>query len=490
MNKNTLSGMTQTACYCLYGAMALIAFINAAMAYPILSGKYGLLFSFILIAIAALQLSSGNSFFSKKHLSLAWIVLIWFGIAQFGNWLRTTQPPSTVRDLDFSAYYLAGKAISQTPHANIYYLPIYPDGRMQFVGPGSASGEWQRFATRYDIPASVPFIYPPFSAALLQPLSYLPYSYATRFWSALNICLACAAVLITLKIGEIGLDAKLILLLMVGLFSYYPYRDELALGQIGSVILFLWASSVWLLSRNRNWSSALCFSLATMIKLTPVLAIPSLIIYRKWKWLIAYTCWTACLICFSLWKVGWGLQLQFIHSVMPSISCGAPVSQNLSIVSYVQQLFLGYVPDWITAPRTLPTMACFTSKLVALVLYMAILFQFYRYRRQQGYIHCMILMVFVSLVISPISWWHHYTLALLPFLYLWSINSPEIDNKILLFSTLAIGTNILGFSLLLTNSHIAQLILAGITPLSITLLIYRGISRIRVPLEIHQPLSE
>ncbi|MHB1022694.1 MAG: glycosyltransferase family 87 protein [Acidobacteriaceae bacterium] len=356
---------------------------------------------------------------------------------------------------------------------------------MQFAGPAEISSAWQRFGMRYGISAAVPFIYPPFSAVLFQPLSHLSYFSATLCWSLLNLFLATAAVVMTLSLGGVRLDARLIVLLMLGLFSYYPYRDELALGQIGSLILFLWAASLWLLSRNRNWSSAFCFAFATMIKLTPVLAIPLLILYRKWKWVVAYIFWIGCMVCFSVWQAGLAVHIQFIRNVMPSISCGAPVSQNSSIVGFVQQMLLGYVPDWPKAPHTLPVLACFTSKLVAMALYAAIMFRFYRRRKDQGLLHGMVLMVLVSLVVSPISWWHHYTLALLPLIYLWGMSRAHLRDKILLIAALAIGTNVFGFALLLTSNHAMQLILAGFIPLLITALIFTSISS--QPLEQAEP---
>ena len=121
------------------------------------------------------------------------------------------------------------------------------------------------------------------------------------------------------------------------------------------MILFLFAAGVWLLVRNRVLGSALCFALATMIKLTPVLVVPVLVIHRRWKWLGTYALFMTALLGGSVWQVaGWAAHAEFLHKALPSMSCGAPVCTNTSAVAFVQELFIGGVPRSTHPLETIP----------------------------------------------------------------------------------------------------------------------------------------
>ncbi len=299
----------------------------------------------------------------------------------------------------------------------------------------------------------------------------------TSFGQIVTVVLTFASILFSLSLGEKRISIELALILIVGLFSYFPFYEELVLGQVGSLILFVCACGIWLLSRNRIWASAFCLALATMIKITPIVVVPLMVFHRKWKWLAAYGCWMVCLLAFSIWQAGWAAHAQFLHSVMPSVSCGIPSSYNASIVVYVQELFLGYVPT-AKLPPALPALACTVSKAVSFVIFGAMIIRFYLYRRKQNLVRDLILMILVSLVISPISWWHHYTIALLPFIYLWCTKRRESGTDLLLLtSVLVVGTNVAGFRVQLSSNHAVQLVLAAIVPLLTLALAYFKVSQ-------------
>jgi hypothetical protein len=453
----------QTLWYFIWSAMFLISAGNALTPHPIFSGKVGLISSALLAAMAGIQMRLGVKFRRRKEAALSAVLLIIFCTAQLLQYVRSISPPSPIRGVDFSAYYLAGKLISETPAQNLYQLPLFADGRMNLNVEASMSSAWHAAAIRYKVPFAAPFIYPPFFAVLLKPLSYLSFYSAFAAWNMFTALLAVGAVLISLSVGGVRPDGKLALVLGVGLFSYYPLLDNLFFGQSGGLILFLLAAGVWLLSRNRPWLSALSFALATMIKLTPVLAVPVLIFHRRWKWLVAYGAWMISLLIFSVWQGGWIAHQQFWREVLPSISNGAPICQNLSIMAFMQELFLGYVPLAQSPPLTIPPYAGAVSRLVAFSVYLLMLGRFYLRRRDGDLVRDLVIMTLLGIVVSPISWTHHYTIALLPFLYLWC-NMPEKGNRMLLVLFIAVGTNVVGIFRIPVTNHIVQLILAAIIP--------------------------
>ncbi len=454
----------QTLWYFLWSAMFLISAGNALAPRPVFSGNAGLICSALLAVIAGIQILQGIKFLrQKKEVVLSAVLLVVFCIAQLVQHVRTMGPPSPNHGVDFSAYYLAGKLISETPAQSLYQLPRFADGRLNFNAPVPMSSPWHAAAIRYHMPFAYPYIYPPFFAVLMKPFAHLSFSAALTVWNLVTVLLVVGSVIISLSVGGVGLDSKLVLLIGVGVFSYYPLLDNLFFGQSGGVILFLLAAGVWFLSRNRMWLSALCFAVATVIKLTPVLAVPVLIFHRRWKWLATYVAWMISLLILSIWQGGWVAHQQFWNEVLPSISSGAPICQNSSIMAFVQELFLGYVPLGQSPSLTLPLYAATVSRLVAFLVYLLMLGRFYLRRRDGELVRDLVIMALLAIVVSPISWMHHYTIALLPFLYLWC-NTPEKGNRTLIALFIAVGTNVVGMFQVPERNHIVQLILAAIVP--------------------------
>lgn len=471
---------SQTVWYILWSAMLLLSAGNTLAPSPVISGNVGFLISVMLAATAALQLLWGVGFLRHKEATLARVLLIVFSTAQLEHWVVTAGPAPSNRGFDFSAYYLAAKVVSEIPAQSLYSLPLYADGRMNLNVPAPNSSDWHAAALRYHVPFSAPFIYPPFFAVLVRPLADLSYTSAYIVWKILTVLFLFGAVLLSLSLGGIHVSSKLALILGVGLFSYYPFTDGLNMGQIDCLMFFLLAAGVWLLARDHKSLSAFSFAVATLIKLTPLIALPLLIIHRQWKWAAAYFAWICALLIFSVWQTGWAMHQQYWHGVLPSISCGAPVCQNSSIVAYVQELFLGHVPIAPQAPLTIPPYACAFSRSIALAVYVLMVVRFYLKRHDRDLVRDLVVMALLGIAVSPISWWHYYVIALLPFLYLWC-TMPETGNRTLLALFIAVGTNIVGYLLLLAENHIVQLLLAGIVPGLTLALVYLELARKREP---------
>ena len=66
---------------------------------------------------------------------------------------------------------------------------------------------------------------------------------------------------------------------------FFPFRNTLVCGQVNVSILFVWTLGVYLLKRQRPMASALCFALGTVLKISPVVAVPFLALRRQWRWL-------------------------------------------------------------------------------------------------------------------------------------------------------------------------------------------------------------
>lgn len=450
--------------YGVWGVMGLVAATNALAPHWILSGRWGLVLGILLTAVAAMQLAQGNSFLGRREFTLAKISLVLFGAGVFGQRL-----PMIGWGIDFAPYYIAGHLAAEHPTRRLYYQADFPDGR---TDPSKAASGWQEVVHHYGLPRAITFVYPPFFAVLLEPFAHFSFAMSFGLWNSLTVLLTLASVSTVVRLAGRHINVGLAVILVVGLFSYGPFFQELMFGQVSSFLLFLYTLGVWLLSRDRDWPSAFCFAIATMIKMTPIIAVPLLAIHRRWRWLTAYCCWMAGLMGFSVWQAGWPAHEQFIHSVIPSFSCGVPTYGNVSIMAFVQELFLRYVPMGDFA-STLPPFACLVSKVGSFVVLALLMIQFYRYRREDNLVLHLVLLLLLSLVISPITWLHHYVIALLPFLYLWCREQVHGRDYLLLATVLVVGTNVTCIALPLSHNHrAAQLVLAGIVPCLTLALVY------------------
>jgi Glycosyltransferase family 87 len=459
---------SETLWWVVWGAMALLGSVNAMEPYWTLSGRRGIELGVLLLGIATVQLARGVSFLPRNDLVLAKVVLVLFGVGLLGQRLHMYPPRN-----DFKPYYVAGHLAAEHLPGALYYPATFPDGRTDPLGAGSG---WQEVVRRYGVPGAVTFVYPPFFAALLTPLAHFSPGVAYQGWNVLTVFLTLVSVWIILRLGGRQPSVVLWMILTVGLFSWAPFFHELAVGQVSSLLLFLWALGVWLLSRGQEWPSAFCIALATMIKITPVIAVPLLALHRKWKWLTAYGCWMVGMIGFSIWRMGWAAHEQFLHNVIPTLSCGVVTYGNISIVAFVQELFLGHMPMH-GLPSSLPPGACLVSKATSAALLALLMLQFYRYRKESNLTLHLVLLLLFSLVTSPIAWTHHYVMALLPLLYLWCRErEPDRDN-LLLATVLAVGTSVTAFPLpLIVHNHATQLLIAGIVPCLTIALVYSRVS--------------
>jgi hypothetical protein len=103
------------------------------------------------------------------------------------------------------------------------------------------------------------------------------------------------------------------------------------------------------------------------------------------------------------------------------------------------------------------------------------LVRFYLRRRDGLLVRDIVIMVLLGIVLSPISWLHHLTLALLGFVYLWG-TMPEKGNRTLTALFLVVATNVVGLTQLLAVNHVAQLTLAAILPGLTIALAYRSLA--------------
>ncbi len=173
---------------------------------------------------------------------------------------------------DFTAMYLAG-------HGILEKSDLYSDeaiARLRHHAP--------------DAPG-IRFLYPPISAALFVPLSFLPFWLAVRVWLLVNVgCLAATARLLApYFLGSLDAERRLLwagfgALLLAG---YHSLAHILQVGQATLVVAVFLLGGLALARANRDLAAAALLAVGTFFKPVAVLLAFYFLLKRRWR-LIAF----------------------------------------------------------------------------------------------------------------------------------------------------------------------------------------------------------
>ncbi len=324
---------------------------------------------------------------------------------------------------DISMYYTAA-TVARGSSAVRLYVPLRTSrspATDYLAGPPDPNSDWLRIGREAGAPAKGGnFTYPPSAAVLLIPLTFVTVQEAFIIWRVLSLlCIICALYLATGLACPVR-SVPLTTFSIIGALSFFPLQEMFYLGQMGAVLLFLWVLGTWLWSKELSVLSSLCFAVGTMLKITPVVVLALFVYRRQWKWVLWFCVWCSLFLGLGIWRLGWLNTENYFLKVLPMMSCGLPGYVNKSLAAVSQNAYLGFVPlDPYQSP-TIPSPICWLNKSVSACLFLFILWQVHRRRREPNLRYELAMFAFVALLISPVSWRHHYVMALFPLIVAWS----------------------------------------------------------------------
>ena len=370
---------------------------------------------------------------------------------------------------DFQVYYTSSMIVRHSPDRRLYYPQ--PGGQilMDNVPENTA---WGQAAKAAGFPSTMPFNYPPFAAVVLEPLSLLRWPSALLLWRVVLVGIVLLSIYLCLLLtGREHFSLKFGFA-AVAVLSFFPLTETLVEGQIDPLILLFWMAGIFFFARGHSFWSAFSFALGTLVKISPVLVVALFVVRRRWTWLISYAASIAALSGISLWRLGWNNHILFLKEVLPKLSCGMPLLANRSLPGLIYDLYLHRVP--VVPGALVPGWVCTLAKMGGPVLVVASLYFLWRRNKSQA-IPVQEFMVFtlLSLLISPVSWRHHYLIALLPLIFLWTLDlKRRFDLAVLGLATLSIGTVLPDYVITAVRNPVLDLLLVSLTPISTLLLLY------------------
>ncbi|TWP48586.1 mannosyltransferase [Lentzea tibetensis] len=236
----------------------------------------------------------------------------------------------------------------------------------------------------------LPFTYPPFAAAIFTPMSWIPWEASRWVWQLL--CLACLWFIVRTSFKLIGRYDPRRVMLWTGLTLWIePVRTTLNYGQVNLVLA---AVLIGTLASARSYVAGAGVGVTAGIKLTPAISGLYFLITRKW----AAAAWSfaAFVATFGIGHlISPGQSNKFWFELLGDASRVGPVGSaiNQSMRGAISRT-LGY-----DVKTGIPYLLCV---LVAAAL------TWYAVSKTKDTLALIISVQFLGLLVSPISWSHHW----------------------------------------------------------------------------------
>jgi alpha-1,2-mannosyltransferase len=255
----------------------------------------------------------------------------------------------------------------------------------------------------------VAYIYPPFFALLLAPLTALGLLAAARIWMLVVHAAFLAALALTLRIHpELSRSGRRLFLLAS--FTFMPVYLNLKFQQVATLWLLLLTATLWAALRKREGLAGFFIATAASLKVSPIFLIP--LFARLGRWRVALLAGVTLVAVTVVSMVAAPGSWQFFTVVLPRIGLGTANWDNGSIdglVSRIVELAPGLLGGATEAVAKVAIVA-------AAVIVIGITLWHARPSIEQAWTLRLSVAALITslLIVSSVTWQHHLVTLLLP----------------------------------------------------------------------------
>lgn len=243
----------------------------------------------------------------------------------------------------------------------------------------------------------LPFRYPPIAAVFFLPLRLVSEAFGHNVLNTLSVAATVVisyCVLGWYRVGTVQVRQVLAFAATTVLVLGTPWRTELALGQINSILLAFIIIAVTRRLDGARWGALLGVSIA--IKLAAGIVVPGLLLLRRWKTAVAAVCSFLLSIVIGFAVIPKNAAT-FWFETFPRMSGGAPRSEIFS------QNLSGALPRFgFGQGIDLAVILCWCCLLVLTVLGVVIA------ARQRDLLKVTFVLGVAGLLGQPVTWTHHW----------------------------------------------------------------------------------
>ncbi len=251
----------------------------------------------------------------------------------------------------------------------------------------------------YDVKAHANwFTYPPFAAAVFTPLTFVPGFIVRLCWELGSVVALAWACVLTLRLAGYRPGRMVVLAMVAAGFVLEPMYHTLYLGQVNIFLFALVLIDMWRVSQGRT--AGLGVGLATAIKLTPGIFVLLFLLTRRWKdALVSAITFVVCGVIGYLVDPA-ASRLYWTKLFYDTKRVSVPYISNQSVYAAVVRILggIGHVGLW--------------PDLVSIVLGAAGLALAVTLARRQDWLGATAVTGVTGLLVSPVSWTHHWVWVL------------------------------------------------------------------------------
>ncbi len=211
---------------------------------------------------------------------------------------RGLMPAVTSIGTDFTNYYVSSYVlVHHSQDSNKLYDSEWFSHRAQSLG-GPVGAIFQPF--------------PPPTALLMVPLTFVDIRTAKFIWTLLNICFAAGLVLILSRLGTLS-DFHAVLLV---LGSGWAIVNTFALGQVYLLMTLCLAISIYLYGQKKDFASGVLAGLFIPVKYFPLALVVVFLVERRWNAAAGALLSAFAVLLASVLTLGADVHKHFLESVL------------------------------------------------------------------------------------------------------------------------------------------------------------------------------
>ncbi|MEZ6087006.1 MAG: glycosyltransferase family 87 protein [Pirellulaceae bacterium] len=176
---------------------------------------------------------------------------------------------------DFLQDWIGGHVVA-SGNVHQLYDPAFTDDLQH--DRGLIGFEWS--STGY-----FPMIYPPVWYAAVSPLSHIPYRTACVLW--LVLLTASFPTIAFLMHRRLRVPGGMVVIYFIVLMLFPPVMQSLIMGQKSLIWLTIWVATFALLHQHRDASAGIVFGLMLMKPIMVPVMIGTMILHRRWRFVVA-----------------------------------------------------------------------------------------------------------------------------------------------------------------------------------------------------------
>ena len=238
---------------------------------------------------------------------------------------------------DFQVYFTAANLVHD--HLGQYLYEEAGTGTDPQLRNARSGGVMAQEARKEGIDLVNLYVYPPFLADILMPLTKLPLKCASWAWRAINLLgvletAACIATLLGFRLLSLRS-----LMVLTGLLCFSPLWQGMHYGQITIVLLSLWSTGIVLYTKGWERTSALLLAAAVLIKIVPLLVIVPILVWRDWRWIRWLFVGLVSGLSLVLLDNNFHELTFYVLHVVPPMSAGIVERENQTLLSALQMFW-------------------------------------------------------------------------------------------------------------------------------------------------------